>query len=58
MIPLGVYDALVTVADWLRDTAQDDARDTLLAMRIEGYDEAHARSVASHLSGPRPEAVT
>ena len=53
MIPLAVYDALVTVADWLRDTAQDDARDTLLSMRIEGYGEP--RSVAGHLSGPRPE---
>lgn len=51
-LPLAVYDALVVVADWLRDTAQDDHRDALLSMRIEGPGEL--LSVAGHLTRPRP----
>ena len=51
-IPLAVYDALVVVADWLRDTAQDGPRDTLLSMRIEGHGEP--LSVAGHLTRLRP----
>ena len=51
-IPLAVYDALVVVTDWLRDTAQDGPRDALLEMRIEGHGEP--RSVAGHLTRPRP----
>ena len=51
-LPLAVYDALVVVADWLRDTAQDDPRDAFLSMRIEGPGEL--LSVAGHLTRPRP----
>ena len=51
-LPLAVYDALVVVADWLRETAQDEPRDALLSMRIEGHGEP--LSVAGHLTRPRP----
>ena len=51
-IPLAVYDALVVVADWLRDTAQDESRDALLSMRVEGHGEP--LSVAGHLTRRRP----
>lgn len=51
-IPLAVYDALVVVADWLRETAQDDQRDALLSMRVEGHGEP--LSVAGHLTRLRP----
>ena len=55
-LPLAVYDALVVVADWLRDTAQDDPRNALLSMRIEGPGEL--LSVAGHLTRPRPTEET
>lgn len=51
-IPLAVYDALVVVTDWLRDTAQDGPREALLGMRIEGHGEP--LSVAGHLTRQRP----
>ena len=47
-----MYDALVVVADWLRETAQDDLRDALLSMRVEGHGEP--LSVAGHLTRLRP----
>ena len=51
-IPLAVYDALVVVTDWLRDTAQDGPRDALMEMRIEGHGKPV--SVGCHLTRPRP----
>ena len=51
-IPLAVYDALVVVTDWLRDTAQDGPRDALMEMRIEGHGEPV--TVGCHLTRPRP----